>query len=57
MPYSWFIPRAFRGLNFLPQLCYASSNESPAPEASIMFEPCTKREVSKRGKPVADSQA
>ena len=56
MPYSWFISEGFEGPEFLPQLCYASSNESPVPKASIMSEPCPKREVPKPGKPVADSQ-
>ena len=41
---------------FFPQLYYASSNEGAAPKASIMPEPCPKREVPKPGKPVADSQ-
>ena len=46
----------FEGPKFLTQLCYASSNEHPAPKASIMSKPCPKREVAEPGKPVADSQ-
>ena len=44
------------GPRFFPQLHYALSNEICAPKASIMSEPCPKREVPKPGKPVTDSQ-
>ena len=46
----------FEGPKKFPELCYASSNESPAQKAAIMSEPCPKREVPNPGKPVGHSQ-
>ena len=57
MPYFLVHSEGFEGPKFFPRLHYASSNEGSAPKASIMSEPCPKREVPKPGKPVADSKA
>ena len=45
----------FEGVKFMLELPYASSSESPAPNASTMPKRRPKRKVAKHGKAIADS--
>ena len=44
--------QGFEGVKFMPQLHYASSCKSPAPNASTMPKRRPKRKVAKPGNPV-----